>query len=188
MTSILNPGNVINLGGLTIPQGYNMGNVQVFTLFGYADVSTTATGQIKMIIPNPDQNRDNTEGLVVPTGSQIITRGLKVPSVNTDGTAANLVGTDTETIRLGSAVDDADGAVLTFSGTTMSGVQDRDVVAINPASLSGAAETFDLWAEGNISASVGTIRVLGLIQYVRPIDFPSVELISNKTAPIVSYS
>jgi hypothetical protein len=188
MASILNPGNVINYGGMTIPQGYNMGNVQVFTLFGYADVSATATGEITMIIPHPDQNRDNTEGLVVPTGSAIITRGLKVPAVNTDGDAATLVGTDTETIRLGSAVDDADGAILTFSGTTMGGVEDVDVVTINPGSLSGSAETFNLWAEGNISASAGTIRVLGLIQFVQPIDFPSVELISNKTAPTVSYS
>lgn len=181
------PGNAINYGGFTIPQALVIGNLQWFSILGYIDITETGgAGPFPVIIEDPQKDRPNVQNLVAPVGSAIATLGLRVPANNTQGKTATLVGTDTATIRLATGGAATGVPILTFSGTTMANVSAKTVVNPNPASLLGAASTHQLYSSAAISSSSGTMRLLAFLQYIKPIDLPSIEYATIKEAPIYS--
>lgn len=96
---------------------------------GYALVDATGGTSFDVIIPSPDLRADdkvraNITGLIVPAGATVYSLGLRVADTRKDkgvGTAGSgLSGTNTNTLKLASAVSATAGGVIstTALGTT----------------------------------------------------------------------
>lgn len=183
---VITTGNAINSGGFSVKQGTLIGGLSYITVVGYVDIPSTGTsGPLPWIIEEPAKSRADTSGIVVPNPHRRIQIGIKVPSVNTLGNAANLVGTNAATFRNGEASDDAAGAIVTFSGTTQGAIE--TVVTTPYPAATAEANTFQFYTSASIASSVGTMRVYGLVMYAVPAAFPNIEDVVQIDAPVYSY-
>ena len=183
---VITTGNSINSGGFSVKQGTLVGGLSYITVVGYVDIPSTGTsGPLPWIIEEPAKSRADTSGIVVPNPHRRIQIGIKVPSVNTLGAAATLVGTDTETFRNGEAADDAAGAIVTLSGTTQGAIE--TVVTTPYPAATTEANTFQFYTSASIASSVGTMRIYGLVMYAVPAAFPNVEDVVQIDAPVYTY-
>lgn len=179
-------GNEINSSGFSAKQGTLIGALQIITIVGYVDIPSTGTaGPLPWVIEDPTKVRADTLGIAVPNPHRRLQIGIKVPSVNTLGQTATLVGTNGATFRNGEASNDADGAIVTLSGTTQGAIE-TVVTTPYPAAIA-EANTFQFYTSASIASSKGTMRVYGLVKYAIPAPFPNIEDVVQIDAPVYTY-
>ncbi|MBG79087.1 MAG: hypothetical protein CMJ39_00070 [Phycisphaerae bacterium] len=96
---------------------------------GYALVDSTGGTSFDVIIPSPDKRQDDKvradiTGLTVPAGAVVYSLGIRVADTRKEkdkgDATSGLVGTNTDTLKLASAVNTTAGGVISASalGTT----------------------------------------------------------------------
>lgn len=142
---------------------------------GYALVTSTGATSFDVIIPSPDKRGDdkpraNITGLVVPVGAKVYHLGIRVPDMRKDrgvGSAASgLVGTNTNRIKLASAVTTTatgqiaatalgtDSSAIAVASTTVAPVANV-FSAITPVEITGAALTLRVFVTDNTGTAAG---------------------------------
>jgi|TARA_R100000084_G_scaffold87445_1_gene41803 hypothetical protein len=112
---------------------------QYYHKIGYALVDSTGGTSFDVIIPSPDKRDDdkpraNITGLVVPDGATVYSLGLRVTDNRKEkdkgDAASGLVGTNTNRLKLATAVNSTAGGVISSSA-----------LGTNSASLAVASTT-----------------------------------------------
>ena len=125
MSKRIYPGNfVTNLSSFQGQCVVAVPGRQYFHKIGYALVSSTGGTSFDVIIPSPDKRDDdkpraNIIGLVVPDGATVYSLGLRVTDTRKEkdkgDAASGLVGTNTNRLKLASAVNSTAGGVISGS-------------------------------------------------------------------------
>jgi hypothetical protein len=184
--TVIQSGNAINFGSPINAQGTILGGMQYITMMGYVDIPSTGTsGPLPWIIEEPSKYRADVSGIAVPNPHRLIRVGIKVPSVNTLGKEATLIGTDAATFRNGEAAGDTAGAIVTFSGTSQGAIE--TIVTTPYPAATAEANTFQFYTSASIASSVGTMRIFGLVEYAIPAPFPNIEEVVQIEAPTYTY-
>ena len=141
---------------------------------GYALVDSTGGTSFDVIIPSPDLRADdkvraNITGLFVPAGATVYSLGLRVADTRKDkgvGTASSsLSGTNTNTLKLASAVAATAGGVISTSalGTTAADLTVASgTIAPGSSKFSSAGATLSggltlkVWVADNTGAALGS--------------------------------
>lgn len=166
-----------------------------YRIVGYVDIPSTNTlSQFDLVTPSVnarDPDRVYTGGLTIPTGAWVRRRAIRIPSTNTAGRAATLVGTTGDRLVLGTGNTDsaAGNMVQAASSSFASGPYRVDV--FNPTALaSPLALRLFVANTGNTAAGTaptvstggttsGTIRVLWEVVYQAPSEVVTIDEIPN---------
>jgi hypothetical protein len=189
MPQIIYPGNFTGPLDPRVPIGLYEPPYLTYRLTGYVDIASSNTlTQFNLLTPSPnntDPDTVYTAGLTVPGGAILRRRAIRIPSTNTAGKAATLVGTTDHRLVLGTGNTDSPGnLVLAASSAYAAGGYRVDAFAPSP---SGGSAAFRLYVTNNANnaagaaptASVGTIRVLWEIVYSVSSEVVTIEEIPN---------
>jgi len=189
MAHVIYPGNYTAPLDVLQPVGVYDPPFVKYRLTGYVDIASTNTlTQFDLLSPsvnNRDADKVYTAGLRVPTGSFILRRALRIPSINTAGNAATLVAANTNRLVLGTANTDTAGNLVVGASTVYaagpyaSDTWSPTVLAANADFRLYVALTGNNGAGTAPTASAGTLRVLWEIVYASPSDVVVIDEIPN---------
>lgn len=170
------PGNIVrNLSSYEDQPAVSQPGRIYYQKIGYGLITSLGGTVFPITIPSPDLRADDKPrpdiiGLVIPAGARVYKLGLRVPDVRRDrslGIArSGLAGTNTNRLKLASAVGTAAGGVI---DATNLGTNSADVVVANgaiapvassvglatPATLSGAL-TLSLYSTATGGTTAGS--------------------------------
>jgi hypothetical protein len=188
--SVIASGNEINYMGGRVPQGNQLGPWTYYAVGGYVDIDETGgTGPFNINVEHPSQSDARTDltSIVVPVGAVVAGTGIVVPTKNTNGEEAHIVGTNSATVRVGNAVDQTGVTILVVASTKVPSGKTFTPIDVALADALGAASTYRFYTSASIASSKGTMRLGALVMYALPFTMPSLEMFTQKKAPVYSY-